>query len=244
MEDHIDVKEDVDNWWISDKEKIIKKCKKYVKNKMSSNDFSHDWDHVKRVWKMSKRLITEEEKTNTSAPKFSEEELISIELAALLHDISDYKYNGGDDKKGEQISLEWCKFQNLPDEICKLVSDAVADVSFKGALVETKPLSRVGQIVQDADRLDAMGAIGIARAITYGALHDRKLYDPDEPRRFHTSFEEYKADTQSTLGHFHSKLLLLQDRLHTSSARALGAKRHEIMSSFVQQLEGEWEALF
>jgi uncharacterized protein len=167
--------------------------------------------------------------------------LLVVELAALLHDIADWKSHCGDSTVGPKVASDWLTSLNVDAGVVQQVGKIIAGISFKGAGVEQPALSREGQVVQDADRLDAMGAIGIARAFAYGGAKGRLLHDPAvEPER-HRTAEAYLKSGGTTINHFYEKLLLLKDRMNTATGRAIAEKRHQVMEDFLQRFYGEWE---
>jgi uncharacterized protein len=163
------------------------------------------------------------------------------ELAALLHDIADWKFHGGDLDAGPRVATEWLQSLGEQPETIEKVASIIKEVSYKGAGVKTTPQSIEGKVVQDADRLDALGAIGIARTFAYGGKFERPMYDPDQPPVMHQTFEEYKNSRGCTLNHFYEKILLLKERLNTDSARALAEERHKYVEEFVERFLLEWE---
>jgi uncharacterized protein len=163
-----------------------------------------------------------------------------VQLAALLHDLDDWKFNDtGDETPLRAVAwLDSCNVDSaIADNVCKIIMH----ISYKGAGVENKMDSLEGFIVQDADRLDAIGAIGIGRAFAYGGYKDRPLYDPGSPPRMHASFEEYKNSKSATINHFYEKLLLLKDRMNTPTAKRIAEERHDVMVRFLDQFMLEWE---
>ncbi len=201
----------------------------YVENLFETQEGSHDFFHIERVLKLALHLHSVEG---------GEKEI--IELTCLLHDISDHKYNGGILNNNGQIAIEIMKKCGVSDNLINAVIPIIDNISFKGAYVEDKNLSVEQKIVQDADRLDAIGAIGIARAFAYGGSKKRKLFDPNTPFQLHNSFEEYVQGGTHTINHFHEKLVLLYDRLHTKEAKRIGLKRHKYLVSFVEKFQEEW----
>jgi uncharacterized protein len=161
-------------------------------------------------------------------------------LAALLHDIADWKFHNGDLTAGQRAAREWLSTFELEPQIIQHVEEIVADLSFKGAGVADEMPTLEGQVVQDADRLDAIGAIGVARAFAYGGHAGRLLYDPDIPPELHDSFEAYRTKSGPTLNHFGEKLLLLRDRMNTPTGRQLAEVRHKFMEQFLSQFHEEW----
>jgi uncharacterized protein len=208
---------------------LIEKVAQFIKDKFEENEGSHDWYHIERVWKLAK-LIQQSEGGD----------LLVIELAALLHDVSDHKYNGGDWNKGSQLTKEILLNFNAPLELAEKVEKAVSQVSYKGARVTDSSDSLEARIVQDADRLDAIGAIGIARAFAFGGSKNRPLYVPDLNPVLHQSADEYKNSVSHTVNHFYEKLLLLKDRMHTVTAKNCAIDRHAFMEKFLNEFYSEW----
>lgn len=208
---------------------ILKIITEKVKYRFESEGSGHDWWHIERVRLMSLKLA-ESESAN----------LFIVELAALLHDVADHKLHGGDVAAGLLLIENWLIEVECPSEIIKAVLHIVSKVSYKGAEVADEPMSLEGQIVQDADRLDAIGAIGIARAFAYGGHKGRLLYDPTVPLEMHDSFETYKSSVAPTINHFYEKLLLLKDRLSTTAAREIAQERHLFMENYLSQFMHEW----
>lgn len=195
----------------------------------SSDTTGHDWWHVYRVWSMAKH-IAQLEGAN----------MMIVELAALLHDMDDHKMEGADWENFPN-ARKTLQSINVDNKMIDSVIGVIKEVSFKGAKVDTTPTSLEACVVQDADRLDAIGAIGIARAFAYGGSKHRKIFDPDVPASVHGSFEEYKKSEGTTLNHFYEKLLLLKDMLNTATAKAIAINRHEYMERFVEHFLDEWE---
>lgn len=213
-----------------DKRAVIEKTKKFVKNKLSGEGSGHDWWHVYRVWR-SAAGIAEKEGAD----------LFIVELASLLHDIADWKFNDGDEDAGARLSDQWLSSLGVDRKTIGHVSDIVKNVSFKGAKVVSGIQTLEGMVVQDADRLDAIGAMGIARAFAYGGYRNREMYDPDIQPKLHQSFEDYKNSKSSTINHFYEKLLLLKDLMNTPTARKLAVERHEFMEEYLERFFKEWE---
>lgn len=189
----------------------------------------HDWWHLWRVWQTARRLAQAEQA-----------DLEVVDLAALLHDVADWKFHGGDDSVGPRLAREWLENMGASPDVVNHVAQIVAGVSYKGAGVATPMTTLEGRCVQDADRLDAIGAIGIARAFAYGGSRGRLMYDPEHAPRHHASFAEYKRNSGPTINHFHEKLLLLKDRMQTASGRRLAAERHAFMEEFLNRFHSEW----
>ena len=190
----------------------------------------HDWYHIARVRRLAGRLASEEGANREI-----------VELAALVHDIADWKFTDGDESVGPRAAAELLRREGCAEEVVREVADIVATVSFKGAGVATPMRTLEGQCVQDADRLDAIGAIGIARCFAYGGYKGRPLHTPDVPPVLHENKEAYCQATGGSLNHFYEKLFLLKERMHTASARRIAAERHAFMADFVQQFLAEWE---
>lgn len=168
-------------------------------------------------------------------------DLLVVELASLLHDIADWKLHAGDSQIGPEMAGDWLKSLDVDPAVSDQVCCIIADISFKGAGVEQPQLSLEGQVVQDADRLDAMGAIGIARAFAYGGAKGRFLYDPTVVPVEHHTAEAYLRSDGTTINHFHEKLLLLKDRMNTPTGKAVAQERHKFMESYLQRFMEEWE---
>lgn len=209
---------------------LFEEVKFLVEEKFKKESADHDWYHIERVLKLSEHIQRQEGGN-----------LLVVQLAALLHDISDYKLNGGIKNDCGRVSREILMSFNaergLIDQVCAIVDN----VSFKGAGVEDVAESLELDIVRDADRLDAIGAIGIARAFHYGGKNNRSFYEPDLGPSYHTDFDSYSVDKSHTLNHFYEKLFLLKDRLKTKTAQKIGEKRHVLITQFVDEFLGEWE---
>jgi uncharacterized protein len=210
-------------------ESVINQTIAFVKQQLQSDSTGHDWWHVNRVWKMAVTLA-EEERAN----------LLVVQLAALLHDIADWKFHDGDDKKGEIVACEWLQSLHMENTIIIHVCEIIRDISFKGAGVNTKMETLEGKVVQDADRLDALGAIGIARAFAYGGNKEREMYNPDIEPVFHQSFEQYKKSKGTTINHFYEKLFLLKGLMNTDSGRRIAEEREQFMKEFINKFLAEW----
>lgn len=202
----------------------------YIRRKFEEESSGHDWWHIDRVRKLSLKIATAEDA-----------DLFIVELAALLHDLDDWKLNGNDPESYTKTNL-WLDKIKLDTVTQNQIIKIVKQVSFKGAGVNTKPDIIEAQIVQDADRLDAIGAIGIARAFSYGGNRNRLLYDPNSEPEYHETFEAYKANSGSTINHFYEKLILLKDFMNTETAKKYALARHAFMEKFLHQFFDEWEA--
>lgn len=211
---------------------IIDKTIEYVKQELAHAEAGHDWFHVERVYKTA-LTINKTEQANE----------VVVALAALLHDIADPKFNNGNEAIGPQKAGQFLKSLSVENGVIEQVKLIIANMSFKNSFDAGTFTSRELQVVQDADRLDAMGAIGIARAFTYGGYKNRTLYDPAiKPVTTHTK-DSYKNTTAPTINHFYEKLLLLKDKMNTPTAKAMAAKRHEVMVNFLNRFFEEWEGM-
>ena len=198
--------------------------------KASKNETTgHDWWHIYRVWKVACKIGIEENA-----------DLFVVQLAALLHDIADWKFNDGNEKAGGIVASKLLLEQNIDPIISKKVVTIVDTVSFKGAKVKSTVNTLEGKVVQDADRLDAIGAIGIARTFAYGGSKGRPLYDPTIKPVLHESFDAYKASVSPTINHFYEKLLLLKDQMNTETGKKLADERHRFMKYYLSQFYDEW----
>lgn len=204
----------------------------YVKSQLEGEGSGHDWWHIYRVWNNARYIASQEE---------GADQLI-VELAALLHDIGDHKFHDGDETVGPRMVRSWLQEQQLDEALIQTVCDIVEKLSYKGAGTSSAMPTLEGRIVQDADRLDAIGAIGIARTFAYGGHKNRELYNPAISPVLHDNFAAYKSSTAPTINHFYEKLLLLKDRMHTPTARAMAEKRHTYMEAFLEQFYAEWNA--
>jgi len=160
----------------------------------------------------------------------------------LLHDIADWKFYGGDDTVGPRVAREWLETLSIENETILHVCQIIKNISFKGAGVETPMKTKEGMVVQDADRLDAIGAIGVARCFAYGGFTKNAMHDPEQEAVQHKSASEYRANRSTSLNHFHEKLFLLKDRMNTDAARRCAEFRHQYMEQFVERFLKEWDA--
>tara|TARA_B100000686_G_scaffold335815_1_gene404893 strand:- start:301 stop:951 length:651 start_codon:yes stop_codon:yes gene_type:complete len=209
---------------------LIEKTRLHIEEFFSGEASGHDWPHVQRVWKMARTLAKKEGADETV-----------VELAALLHDIADWKFHNGDESKGPERGRQWLTENHAPNNIIQAVCEIIATISYKGAGVPTPMKTLEGKVVQDADRLDAIGAVGIARAFAYGGFKGRAIYHPNEPPTPHQSFEDYKKNKGHTINHFYEKLLLLRDRMNTESGRQMAQQRHQFMKNYLEQFYQEWK---
>jgi uncharacterized protein len=209
-------------------EAILKQTEEHIKNKLSGEGSGHDWWHVYRVWKNAIHIGKHENVT-----------LFVVQLAALLHDISDWKFNDGDDDIGPKLAREWLEKMQVEEAVISHVCEIIKEMSFKGAGVRTPMRTKEGMVVQDADRLDAIGAIGIARTFAYGGHKNREIYNPNVKPELHDSFDKYKNGTGPTINHFYEKLLLLKNLMNTKTAKKIAEERHKFMEQFLDRFYKE-----
>lgn len=209
---------------------IISKTITFVKEKLSNAEGGHDWFHIERVYKNS-ILIAQEEVCD----------LTVVKLGALLHDIADSKFHDGDETIGPKTARAFLENEKVEEAVIDQVVKIIENISFKGGNQEKNFSSIELDIVQDADRLDAIGAIGIARTFNYGGFKNRALYDPNIAPNTKMNKEEYKNNTAPTINHFYEKLLLLKDKMNTASGKAIAAERHRYMEGFLSQFYAEWD---
>jgi len=210
---------------------IIKQTANFVRKRLEKESTGHDWWHSYRVWKLSLKIAEKEKNVD----------LFVIQLAALLHDVADWKFHKGNILAGPELAKRWLKKLKVKEGIISHVYHIVKEISFKGAKVKSKIKTKEGMIVQDADRLDALGAIGIARCFATGARLKSEIYNPKIKPRLHKTFEEYKKAKSTSINHFYEKLLLLKDLMHTKTAKKIARKRHKFMEEFLKEFFKEWE---
>lgn len=210
-------------------EELVAVTAQHVESLFAGEGSGHDWWHIRRVWQNALQIGKKEQA-----------DLMVVQLGALLHDIADWKFHHGDEEAGPKAAQEWLRSHNAPQELINKVCQIVREVTFKGAGVDTTPSTLEGKVVQDADRLDAIGAIGIGRAFAYGGHKGREMYHPNQAPQLHASFEEYKKNQAPTLNHFYEKLFLLKDRINTVAGQEMAQERHQYMQQFVQQFLQEW----
>lgn len=201
-----------------------------LKSLFAGESTGHDWYHIERVLKLS-----------THIAQFETVNLEVIQLGALLHDISDHKFNGGDLKKGGEIAKVWMEEHKIDAETQKAVIHIVDNVSFKGAGVANNMQSLEGKVVQDADRLEAVGAIGIARTFAFGGFVGQPIYNPEIKPTLHNNFEAYSKERTHTVNHFYEKLLLLKNGMHTKRGKEIAKERHLYMENFLKEFYKEWD---
>jgi uncharacterized protein len=207
---------------------IIDNTIDFVKETLKDAEGGHDWHHIERVYNNAKNIAETEDA-----------DILVVELAALLHDIADPKFNNGDEEKGPQLAAEFLTSISVDPAVITHVQNIIRYMSFKSSFDEATFTSIEMQIVQDADRLDAMGAIGIARAFNYGGHKGRAIYDPDIKPEVHTNKEAYKNSTAPTINHFYEKLLLLKDKMNTETGMRLAQQRHNFMLVYLDQFYKE-----
>lgn len=210
----------------------INKTIEFVKKELEFAEGGHDWWHIYRVWKNAK-TIAQKENAN----------LLIVELAALLHDIADSKFNNGDEEIGPEKAGEFLIEIGLNNEITNNVVSIIKNVSYKGGKEKNTFTSIELDIVRDADRLDAIGAIGIARAFNYGGFKNRAIYNPEIKPNLNMTKEEYKNSSAPTINHFYEKLLLLKDGFVTATAKEIASNRHKFMEQYLEQFYSEFEGL-
>ncbi|HWS61050.1 MAG TPA: HD domain-containing protein [Flavobacterium sp.] len=202
----------------------------FVKEKLENAEGGHDWFHIERVYKNA-LLIADGEVCDLNI----------VKLGALLHDIADSKFHQGDETIGPKTAREFLENENIDEATIKHVINIIENISFKGGNTEKTFTSAELNIVQDADRLDAIGAIGIARAFNYGGFKNRPLYNPNIAPKLRMSKEEYKNSQAPTLNHFYEKLLLLKDKMNTETGKKIAQERHRYMEGFLSQFYAEWD---
>jgi len=210
-----------------DKSALIQETAMYVRLQFEQEASGHDWWHIHRVWQLALK-ITKHEKADS----------FLVEMAALLHDLDDWKLKANTDRA--KRSESWMRKLGVSEEEIRKIEHIIEEVSFKGAGVDTTPTCTEAKIVQDADRLDAMGAIGIARTFAYGGNKQRLIYDPNVKPEMHIDFETYKKTNAPTINHFYEKLLLLKDRMNTPYGKKMAEERHKFMKLYLEQFFKEW----
>lgn len=214
----------------ADTQRLIDQTAHYVKNELRNAEGGHDWWHIYRVWKLAKRIAANEQV-----------DMLVVELSALLHDIADSKFHNGDESIGPMKASAYLRSAGVKEEVIQHVINIIMHISFKGGHNTGSFYSPELGVVQDADRLDALGAIGIARAFNYGGFKNRALYDPSIAPDLQMTREQYKNSTAPTINHFYEKLLLLKDRMNTETGRLMALERHAFMESYLEKFYKEWE---
>jgi len=209
---------------------IIANTIAFVKKELKNAEGGHDWFHIERVYKNA-ILISKTEKADS----------FIVSLGALLHDIADSKFYNGDEAIGPKKASDFLNYEKVPEDVISHVIKIIENISFKGGNKKQQFFSNELAVVQDADRLDALGAIGIARCFNYGGYKNRKLYNPEIKPKLNMSPEGYKASNSPTINHFYEKLLLLKDKMNTKTGKQIAQKRHKYMEGFLEQFYGEWD---
>jgi uncharacterized protein len=212
-----------------DNTQIIEKTVGFVQETLADAEGGHDWWHIFRVWNNAKHIA------QTEAV-----DMLVVELGALLHDVADSKFHGGDEDIGPRTARNFLESLGVEEEVIMHVENIIRNISFRGTLEKKSFTSPELSVVQDADRLDGLGAIGIARTFTYGGHKGRTLYDPTIPPNLHMTKEEYKSSNGPTLNHFYEKLLLIKDLMNTETGRTMAQNRHEYMEQYLAQFYAEW----
>ncbi|MGH1519265.1 HD domain-containing protein [Chryseobacterium sp. JK1] len=207
----------------------IDKTVEFVKEKLEGAEAGHDWFHIERVWKLAGK-IADTEDCNKEV----------VELSALLHDIADPKFHNGDETIAPRIAREFLESQNVSEEVIQNVLFVIENISFKNRSQAPENPSIELKIVQDADRIDAIGAIGIARTFNFGGFKNNLMYDPALKPNLGMSKEEYKKSNGTTINHFYEKLLLLKDLMNTQKGKIMAEERHQYMLNFLDQFYKEW----
>ena len=213
---------------------IIQLTEKFVQKTLHNAEGGHDWWHILRVWSNAKNIAQYEK-------GLSHKSLLIIELGALLHDIADAKFHGGNEEKGPRTARRFLESLAVEKDVILHVEDIIRHISFKGGNFDKTFYSRELAIVQDADRLDAIGAIGIARTFNYGGFKNREMHNPHILPELSMTKEAYKNSTAPTINHFYEKLLLLKDRMNTETGKKMAEQRHAFMEDFLKQFYAEWE---
>lgn len=208
---------------------VIDNTISFVKQKLENAESGHDWFHIERVYKNA-LLIAKDEPCDLQV----------VQLAALLHDIADSKFNNGDETIGPKTARAFLEQENVEEQTIQHIVKIIENISFKGGNFNRTFTSLELNIVQDADRLDAIGAIGIARTFNYGGFKNRQIYNPEILPKLNMSKEEYKNSEAPTVNHFYEKLLLLKDKMNTATGKKIAEERHQFMELFLNQFYAEW----
>lgn len=220
------------NTYIMSNSDLINKTIAFVKEKLNDAEGGHDWFHIERVYKNALLIA-----------KDTDCDLLVVQLGALLHDIADSKFHNGDETIGPKTARLFLESESVSTPIIQHVVNIIENISYKGGNFEKKFASVELDIVQDADRLDAIGAIGVARAFNYGGFKNRALYNPEIAPVTNMTKEEYKKNNAPTINHFYEKLLLLKDKMNTETGKQIAAERHRFMELFLAQFYAEWEGV-
>jgi uncharacterized protein len=212
-------------------ENIISKTIDFVQETLRGAEGGHDWWHIQRVWRLAKNIAEQEENVD----------VLVVELGALLHDIADSKFHGGDESIAPRKARAFLESLSVGEDIIRHVENIILHISFKGGNFERTFSSPEMSVIQDADRLDALGAIGIARTFNYGGFKNREIYNPNIKPNLHMTKEEYKNSQAPTINHFYEKLLLLQDHMNTATGKKMAMHRHQFMEQFLHEFYQEWD---
>ena len=212
-----------------EQETVKQKTVNFVKEVLADSEGGHDWWHVYRVWKLSKQIA-----------KTEDVDLYIVELGALLHDIADSKFHDGDEEIGPRKARKHLSSLDVKEETIAHVENIISNISFKGGKHSQKFKSPELDVIQDADRLDAMGAIGIARTFNYGGYKNREIYNPVIEPNMNMTKEDYKNSTAPSLNHFHEKLLLLKNRMNSKTGKDMARHRHKFMEEYLDEFYKEW----
>lgn len=215
-----------------DQKLVINKTKKYIKDKLLGEGSGHDWYHIERVYKMAE-FIAEKEGAD----------LFIVRLIALMHDVADHKFYQGSSEIGALVTKEWLKQLDVEPSIIETITKIIKTISFKAGTEKLKQETLEGMVVQDADRLDAIGAIGIARTFAYGGYKKREMYNPEIKPKKYNSYNEYMKTHNHTINHFYEKLFLLKDLMNTKTGKKIAVNRHEFMEGYINQFFKEWDGL-
>ncbi|MEN8125565.1 MAG: HD domain-containing protein [Bacteroidota bacterium] len=213
------------------KQEIINQTVQFVKSTLQNAEGGHDWFHIERVWKNTKLIAKNEDV-----------DLFIVELGALLHDIADAKFHDGDESIGPKKAKQFLESIQVDESIIQHIEKIIINISFKNSLDSKakKFTSKELDVIQDADRLDAIGAIGIARAFNYGGFKNRVIFNPNIKSKLNQNKESYKKSTAPTINHFYEKLLLLKDKMNTKTGKQIAIKRHTFMEQYLEQFYKEW----
>lgn len=212
-------------------ENLIENTAEYIKELLSGEGTGHDWWHIYRVWRIAGHIAEYEPTADKTI----------VELGALLHDIADWKFAGGDLEAGPKAARAWLESKSVAEDKIKHIETIIRDTSFKGAGEKLELKTIEAKIIFDADKLDAIGAIGIARTFAYGGNKNREIYNPEQKPTDNMTFEQYSNSSSHTINHFYEKLLLLKDLMQTKTGREMAKRRHEYMKQFLNEFYAEWE---
>ncbi len=210
---------------------VVDKTAEFIKQKFATEPTGHDWWHMYRVWQLAKHIASKEKGAD----------MLVVELSALLHDIADFKFHDNDFEAGPKAARKWLKTLDVDEDAIAHIEDIIRNISFKGAAEKQNLNTLEGRIVHDADKLEAMGAIGIARVFAFSGASGLPIFEPQQKHRPNMMFKEYKKLSSSSINHFHEKLLLLRDRMFTKTGKELAHHRHEFMEMYLEEFHKEWD---